>query len=554
VRRWLRWSADRFPWWPAAAWPAGAAIGAAAEWSAYGWHRPGDWLPDLIAGWSLIGCGSVAALRRPASRSGFLLAITGFAWFVPNFAMSDLAGVHWAATHALYLHRGPLVALVLTYPGQRIQRRLDRLAIAAGTVLAFTPAVWKNDAATICVAAGLIAWTLVAYVAAKGRMRRGRRAAVWCTVPVALGLITIAVVRLARPTDTAAIATLRGYEAMLVLLAIGVALGLGRAASETAELTDSVVELGEARSGLRDELAAALGDRSLQIGYWSAADEQYVDVDGQVVPVPAEGSERAVTIVGDEAQPVAILVHDRVFRADRELLDAVASAARLASRHTALRRATRAHVLEVAESRRRVVEAADEERRRLELRLRDGARCRLQQLDGRLRDARTSAASAQTVQRVERAVEQLARVEDELSRLARGIHPRELDERGLEAALTSMARTCALPVELLVAASTIDADVAACAYFVCSEALANIAKHARAAHVRISVRSEDGTAVVIVADDGVGGADPAHGTGLRGLADRIDTLGGELSVSSPSGGGTRLVATLRKPAQPALRR
>jgi signal transduction histidine kinase len=471
--------------------------------------------------------------------------ITGAAWFVPNFAASGVAGVGWVGAHALYLHRGPLVALLLSYPGLRMRDLIQRAAVFAGIVLAFTPTLWRSEIGSLCAAAGMVAFVLVAYVVAGSQARRLRLAALALTVPVACGLATIAAIRLERDTGGAAVATLRGYEVLLVAVAVAAAVGIFRAPWEQRGLTDSVVELGEARSAtLRDALAGALGDCSLQIGYWSAPEAQFVDVDGRVVPLPANDSDRGVTIIGDAAQPAAVLIHDPVFRADRALLDAVASAASLAARHSALQREAHARVVEVTESRRRVVEAVGDERRRLEQRLHDGAQHRLEQLAETLRRAGTSSGSEQTRHRVGRAVAQLARARDELDRLARGIHPRELEAAGLEAALRPMAAGAALPVELSVSAPVIDPDVAACAYFVCAEALANVVKHAQAAQVRISVRSWDGETVVTVDDDGIGGADTAGGTGLRGLADRVDTLGGQLSVHSPPGGGTQVVATL----------
>jgi signal transduction histidine kinase len=544
VRRWLRWSAERSRWWWAPAWPAAAAVGIAAEGSRYSWRELTDWVPDLITGWTLVACGLVAAARRPTSRSGTLLAVTGFAWFVPNFTTTGIAGVDWLAAHALYLHRGPLVALLLTYPGQRSKDRFMRSGLAAGLVLAFASAVWASRVGTLVVAAGLVAFVVGGYAATSGRARRLRLAAVRLTVPVALVLAAIIAVRMAVPTHGATVATLRGYEATLVAVSVAVVVGLLRAPWAWSQLADSVVELGEARSAtLRDALAGALGDRSLQVGYWSAVDGQFVDAEGRPVILPTADAQRSVTMVEADAKPLAVLVHDPVFRADEALLKAVAVAARLAARHTGLQRETRRNVVEVTASRRRLVEAADEERRRLERRLRYGAQSRLEQVAETLRAADSTALGVDTVERVARAAGQLARAQDELGRLARGIHPRELDEDGLEAALRSIAQSLAVPVDICVSATDVASDLAACTYFVCSEALTNVVKHAKASRVRIAVRRDQGTVVVAVEDDGIGGADLTKGTGLRGLADRIATLGGTLSLRSSPGGGTRVTAT-----------
>jgi len=551
VRHWPRSSADAARWAPA--WLVGAAYGLGAEWVASGWDRPRDWIPDLITGWSLLAGGLLALARRPSRVSGTLLALTGAAWFVPNFADAGLASVDWIAAHSLYLHRGPLIALVLTYPGLRMRDRSQLAALLAGLALGVTPSVWTSQLRTLIVVGALLAVSVIRCIRADDRTRGLRLASVEITSLVIIGLATIATVRLATPSDAAVVATLRGYEALLGVVALAAVAGLIRAPWNPRGLTDSVIELGEARSSaLRNELARALGDPSLQVGYWSASAAQFMDVNGQPVLLPAVGSARAFTVVGEPA--IAVLVHDPVFRADQQLLDAVTAAARLASRHTALRREVHGHVLEVAASRRRVVAAADEERRRLELRLRDGAQRRLDGLSALLRRVDSAAAGGLTRHRIGRALDQVERVQDELGRLARGIHPRELEERGFESALRSVAAASATPVELSISAVEIEPEVAACAYFVCAEALANIAKHARASRVRIEVRTDAEAITVVIDDDGVGGADPANGTGLRGLADRIDTLGGELSVESPAGGGTHLTAILRTPGQPTLRR
>jgi signal transduction histidine kinase len=132
---------------------------------------------------------------------------------------------------------------------------------------------------------------------------------------------------------------------------------------------------------------------------------------------------------------------------------------------------------------------------------------------------------------------------DELRALARGIHPAVLTDEGLPAALASLARRAAIPVEIVaVPAERFDAPVEAAAYFVASEALANVAKHAHASNVRIAVTRADGWVRLEVVDDGVGGADAANGSGLSGLRDRVEALDGHLEVTSPAAAGTTLRA------------
>jgi signal transduction histidine kinase len=192
----------------------------------------------------------------------------------------------------------------------------------------------------------------------------------------------------------------------------------------------------------------------------------------------------------------------------------------------------------------RIVAAADAERRRIERDLHDGAQQRLVTLALELRAAQ-GRLGPEGERLVASAVAQLRDAVDELRALARGVHPAILTENGLSAALESLAIRAPIPVVVDSAPpGRLAADVEAAAYFVASEGLANVVKHAGASRVTIGARQEDGRLVVEVADDGVGGAALAGGSGLRGLADRVEALGGGLSVESPRGGGTRLRAEL----------
>jgi signal transduction histidine kinase len=202
---------------------------------------------------------------------------------------------------------------------------------------------------------------------------------------------------------------------------------------------------------------------------------------------------------------------------------------------------------ELAASRARLVEAADETRRRIERDLHDGAQQRfvaaaleLTVLDRRLeRDP----ASARTV--LARVREQIDSGLAELRDLARGIHPAVLTDRGLEPAMTALVQRAPVPVDLRVMVpERLDTAIEAAAYFLVSEALTNVAKYAQAGAVRVEVDATGGTLTVTVADNGIGGADPAGGSGLRGLVDRVNAVGGDLQINSTPGQGTRLHARL----------
>jgi signal transduction histidine kinase len=527
-----------------------AVVGIAAEWRLYGWAHPGGWVPDLLTGWSMIGCGLAGWARRPQSRCGALLAAAGFAWFAPDFAATGVGPLGWLGAHALYLHRGPLVQLVLTYPLGCVRGPVEGAAVVVGYVAAVVAPVWGSWAGTVVLAACLVAVAAGGYVRAAGRERRMRRSALQATGLLAAGAAAAALARLAVPGPATDAATLLAYEVMLCALAAGVLIGLVRSPWERAEVADLVVELGEARSGtLREELARALGDPSLQVGYWLPESAAFVDAAGRLLAVPDPGSGRSATVVERDGQPLAVLVHDPAVLGDPGLAEAVSSAARLAAANARLQAEVRSRLAEIAASRRRILAAADEERGRLDRRLRDGAQRQLADLAQILQLARQSATGQGTAGRIARAELQLARTQEDLGRLARGLHPRQLSEQGLGAALTALASDSPLHVDLTVSVTATSPAVAACVYFVCSEALANIAKHASASAAQISVTPRAGTIIVEVADDGAGGANP-QGRGLLGLADRVETLGGTLTVASASGRGTRLTAVMPDGAGP----
>ena len=169
---------------------------------------------------------------------------------------------------------------------------------------------------------------------------------------------------------------------------------------------------------------------------------------------------------------------------------------------------------------------------------------RLGQLADTLRRSRRSASGPRTREQIARAEAQLARTLEELRRLAHGLHPGALSERGLEGALAVLAKDFPVPVQVTVAGDQVPSPVAVVAYFVCAEALTNVAKHAAASRVAVSVTARGGQVRVEIEDDGVGGADPGRGSGLRGLADRVETVGGTLQVASVPGQGTRLAAEI----------
>ena len=206
---------------------------------------------------------------------------------------------------------------------------------------------------------------------------------------------------------------------------------------------------------------------------------------------------------------------------------------------------------ELRRSRARIIEATVAERRRLERDLHDGAQQRLVTVSLALRLARTRLrpdADEAAIEQLNEAGDELKTALVELRELARGIHPAILTEAGLGPAIESLAARSTVPAEVTaVPTRRLAPSIESTAYFVVSEALANVAKYASATRATVSAECPGDSLRIEVSDDGVGGADPAGGSGLRGLADRVTAIGGNLSISSPAGGGTRLVAELPIP-------
>jgi signal transduction histidine kinase len=315
-------------------------------------------------------------------------------------------------------------------------------------------------------------------------------------------------------------------------------------------VTDLLPRLGEApgTGGLRCLLADALGDRSLQLVFWLEDKEKWVDAEGHKVELPGPGhAARAWTAVELEGRRVGAIVHEVTLRENPEALRSVAAAAGLAMENERLQAQLRARVEELRTSRARIVEAGTKERRRLERNLHDGAQQRLVALSLTLRLAQANVRKdpEKAEQMLFAAQEELTLALGELRELARGIHPAILSDRGLEAALEALAGRAPIPVELAeLPGAPLPEAIEAAAYFVVAEALTNVVKYAHASQATVRIGRYNGSAIVEVADDGVGGADPGRGSGLRGLTDRVTALDGKMQIDSPAGAGTRLRAEI----------
>jgi signal transduction histidine kinase len=342
------------------------------------------------------------------------------------------------------------------------------------------------------------------------------------------------------------------YEVALVTFAILASVplvflaGFLRSRLARASVGELFIELraDPAPGDLRDALARALGDPSLTLAYWLPEFETWADLDGREVVLPADRS-RGTTLIERNGERLAVLIHDPVLDDEPELLHVVGAAAGIALENGRLHAELRARLAELRGSRARVIEAGQKERKRLERNLHDGAQQRLIALSLELSLLEKEMADGDDARaaRLEQAREEIAASLDELRAVARGLHPAVLSGHGLEVALESMVASAPVSVRLNVALEgRLPEPVEVAAYYVVSESLANIGKHSGATSASVDVGRVNGVLVVEVVDDGVGGADSEQGSGLRGLADRVEALGGKLRVWSPAGGGTRLRA------------
>jgi signal transduction histidine kinase len=475
-------------------------------------------LADAALGAALLVAAVAEWRRQPSAGSRF------------RAALLVAAAATWEAGSVLPLgafwHRAVLTHLALVQPSGRLGTRDRRGLAVVGYAVWALPTGLPNAFVSVVAALGLFAVAVGPY-ALRSRKRRPGLASV-------LGPLLLIPALLWEPTaalwSSPSEATIvLGYEALLLIFLGGL---LGAAAIDRTRLDRLVVELGGSTGAdvLRERLAAALRDPTLVVGYWLPDREVYVEDGGGVVELPAPGSGRSVTPVELDGRPLALLVHDEAITTQAGLLEDVVAAASWAVDNVRLRERVREQVFGVAASRRRLVTAADDERRRLEERLRDGPQQRLARVRALIAG---DPACGELVCGLDRA-------SAELAHLATGLHPRVLTEGGLRPALSRVAELCPVPVELHVPATRLPADVESALYFSCAEGLTNVAKYAGAAHVEVRLSVGPDRTVLVVSDDGVGGAALADGSGLRGLGDRVDALGGSLAVTSPVGRGTQL--------------
>ena len=545
----------------------GAASAASFNLSLAGDYGRAPYVHATIVAWitlSYVLCGLIAWWRRPDSQFGPLLIVAGFAPALSRLAHANNQALHTIGEGLRLLPPVLFLHVFLAYPSGRLVRKLDRSLVIAGYAAVFSFDVVRGllestgqDAGANGARAAQRVAVVVVVLGALGALiwrrrssgRNRRRSPELLAACFGLALVGLAVgivmLTLGAPgTDLFRWVAFGLVGTAPVLLLIGhLRAGLARSA-----LGDFFVDLGSdpEPAELRDALARALRDPSVALVYWLPEFGTYADLNGHEVSLPEPGEGRAVTLIDREGAHIAALLHDSSLEEERKLLDAVTAAASIALENGRLHAELRARLDELRGSRARIVETAHHERQRLERNLHDGAQQRLVALSLELSLIENevdidSGAKA----RLDQARREIASSLDELREIARGIHPAVVTGHGLAVALEQLAARASIPVRLTVeVGGRLPEPVEVTGYYVVSESLTNVGKYAKASAATIEVSQTNGLLLVEVTDDGIGGADTERGTGLRGLADRVEALGGRLRVWSPTGAGTRVRAEI----------
>jgi signal transduction histidine kinase len=517
--------------------------------------------------------GIVAWRRRPDSAFGPLMILTGFA--------TQLSMLQWTSqpllntvgqlcdllVAALWLH------VFLAYPTGRLAGRPERVVVVIGYLAAVglqvvalmlggfddhhLLGIVKQPAAAEAVQD--VQLLLISALALIGVVLLWRR---WWGLPrwqrrrpaqIVINCFSLSLVMLAALLVAGAF-QLPGFEiiqlatfAVAGLAPLAFLAGLLDARLAKGGVSELIVQLrSDPAADLRELLARALRDPTLSLIYWLPQYGSWADQDGNPTNLPAPDSGRGVALVEQNGEQVAALVYDATLGEEPELVEAVSAAAGIALENGRLEAELRARLQELHGSRTRVVEAQQNERRRLERDLHDGAQQRLVALALELGMLAEQADSDPTTQsRLKRARSELAQSLDELRDIARGLHPAVVSGHGLAVALESLVAITPLEVRLKTdGLPRLPEQLEVAAYYVVSESLTNVAKHSQASRVSVEVGVTDDTLIAEIIDDGIGGADSERGTGLRGLADRVETQNGRLRIWSAPGNGTRVRAEI----------
>ena len=446
----------------------------------------------------------------------FLAAATGVLWF-----LGDVVGF------LVFAHRGPLTHLLLIYPDTRLRERTHRVSSARVTS-SLLHTLWPGSRRHSRLVVSVLAVSLwrPARKTMPQRLAGVGAALVWGVA--ALGAI-------ARISDIQIDpGILLAYQLSLLLATAMLALDYRYRRSRAATVASLAIDLGQARPhSLRDVLAGALGDPPPVLALPTEDTKGFIDETGRPLYLGGRPA-RTLTELRDRGHRIAVIEHDPALLRDPALLQSITSLVAIAITNTHLQQEVAERIADVESSRRRLLSVADAERDRLEADLRGRVQARLERV----------AVLVEHSAQPEELPALVAQTRETIRAFARGVHPRRLDEEGLAAAIGDLAGTTPARVELDIPTDRFSREVEAAAYFLCAEALTNAAKYAEAARVCVLIQGSADQLTVNITDNGLGGAVLKPDGGLVGLQDRLDVIGGTLTVDSPPQRGTTIAATI----------
>jgi signal transduction histidine kinase len=523
-----------------------------------------------------LAAGVLAWSRRPSSGIGALLTAGALTLLLAGLINTDQAALIAVGRVTATVIVAVAVHLLVAFPSGRLTSGPSRALVAAAyftaivleaplyLFAAFPPpydALQVADRSDL-VRAGMwvqrgVGLVVVGVTAAVlvGRLRAATSAQRRVLLPLyAYGVVAVLFVPLTAIAvgpllDWTAITTFVVQVVLLALIPVAFGLSILRGGfARTAEVEALGAWLGADEGGrpaLRDALASTLGDPSLELAFWRPESSRYVDADGIPIVLPPIGSRRGTVEIELAGQRLGTISYDSTLIDQPELVRTAGRVVAIALDRDRLIADLRANQEALLQSRRRIVEAGDRERRRIERNLHDGAQQRLMglALALRLAEARVDGTDSTVRSLMAEASTELDGAMRDLRELGRGLHPLLLVDAGLVAALEALAERSPIPVDISVRLhGDVPEPIQIGAYYVVAEALTNASKHSGAGHVRVRAEVVAGSIRVDVRDDGCGGARVQPGSGLEGLIDRVDSLGGHLEVASLVAGGTQILA------------
>lgn len=537
----------------------------------------GQYTLTMLVTWAYVAAGLLAWSRRPSNRFGALIVWTGLAILASNVGATGVPVLVAITAVVATVPLAMLVHVLHAFPSGRLPNQASRVVVVAGYVVCLV-----LQAPLYLFTAQPAPYDLLVVADRPDLVRLGAlvQTIAGCGVMIATVVLLAARLRRADPRRRRALTPLYGYGILVVLsiplsanvlgsmlqlsltaisliqhiavvgVPIAFTLALLRGGfARTVEIEELGSWLSTAETGrttLARALARALGDDSVRLIFWVSDRGEYVHDTGDRAE-PTTGDDRGLVEIELGGKRVGAIDYDLTLNANPRPVRSAGRVIALAVDHERMTAELRASQQELRRSRERIVKAGDNERRRIARDLHDGLQMHLVLLALQAQqvadDPPLGADQRADLIALREGIDAAAA---ELRDLVHEVLPAALIERGLSAATEDLIDHLPIPtrLELRIDQSGLSQVVESTAYFVVAEALTNALKHAQPTALEVSLTRCDDQLVVMVGDDGVGGAQPGNGSGLGGLVDRVETIGGRLKVLSPAGQGTRIVAEL----------